>query len=77
MEIEVEFFGPIKRPWVEHRRKIQVEQGSTVAMVMAGLGYSSAQLRMVALSINGQRVGKNHELTDKDELTLVLLAGGG
>ncbi len=77
MEIEIEFFGPIKRPWVEHRRRIQVAQGSCVASVMGELGYDIEQLRMVALTINGQKVSPGHVLMDNDELTVVLLAGGG
>ena len=77
MVIQVEFFGPIKRPWSEHRRKIQVKRGSTVSMVMRGLGYSSEHLRTLVFTINGSRVNLEQVLTDNDELTLVLLAGGG
>ncbi|RLB58262.1 MAG: hypothetical protein DRI34_05365 [Deltaproteobacteria bacterium] len=71
------FFGPIKRPWPEHSRRLEFVPGSDIAALLADLGYSPADMRRVAVVRNGRRVGLDARLEDGDDVRFVLLAGGG
>ncbi len=75
--IKASFFGPIKRPWPEHSRELELSEDCTVQKLLAGFGYTDSDMRRVAVVINGKRCGLEGVLRDGDDLRLVLLAGGG
>ena len=77
MKLTVSFFGPIRRPWPESTRGLQVEQGTTVEDLLVTLGYRVEDMRRVATVVNGKRKSLATELRDGDDLRFVLLAGGG
>ncbi len=77
MKLTVSFFGPIRRPWPESTRELQVEQGATVEDLLGTLGYRVEDMRRVATVVNGKRKSLATELRDGDDLRFVLLAGGG
>ena len=77
MKVKASFFGPIRRPWPEQSREVEVENGSDVQTLLESLGYQSEDLRRVAVVIGGKKVKLSQKLSDGDEVRFVLLAGGG
>jgi sulfur carrier protein ThiS len=77
MKVTASFFGPIKRPWPEQSREVEVEQNTDVQALLKSLGYSPEDLRRVAIVIGGKKVKLSHKLSDGDDVRFVLLAGGG
>jgi molybdopterin converting factor small subunit len=77
MKVKASFFGPIRRPWPEQSREVEVEDGTDVQALLESLGYQVEDLRRVAVVIRGKKVRLSHKLEDGDEVRFVLLAGGG
>jgi sulfur carrier protein ThiS len=77
MKIIASFFGPIKRPWPEQSREMEVADDTDVQALLESLGYQAEDLRRVAMVIGGRKVKLTHKLEDGDEVRFVLLAGGG
>jgi len=77
MHLTVSFFGPIKRPWPEATRQLDVDADTTVERLLVDLGYQAEDLRRVAPVVNGKKVKPSAVLNDGDEVRFVLLAGGG
>ena len=77
MKIKASFFGPIKRPWPEQSREVEVADDTDVQALLESLGYQAEDLRRVAMVIGGKKVKLTHKLKDGDEVRFVLLAGGG
>ena len=77
MKVKASFFGPIKRPWPEQSREVEVEENTDVQALLESLGYQADDLRRVAVVIGGKKVRLSHKLSDGDEVRFVLLAGGG
>lgn len=78
MNISVSFFGPIRRPWPENTRELEVEASTSIEALLRSLGYEEDDLRRVAVVVNGRRKKKlDTELQQGDDVRCVLLAGGG
>ena len=77
MQLTVSFFGPIKRPWPEASRDLDIEPGTTLEGLLADLGYSAEDMRRVAMVVNGKKQKLSLALTEGDDVRFVLLAGGG
>jgi sulfur carrier protein ThiS len=77
MKVKASFFGPIRRPWPEQSREVEVEDNTDVQALLESLGYQAEDLRRVAVVIRGKKVRLSHKLEDGDEVRFVLLAGGG
>jgi sulfur carrier protein ThiS len=77
MKVKASFFGPIRRPWPEQSREVEVEDDTDVQALLESLGYQAEDLRRVAVVIRGKKVRLSHILEDGDEVRFVLLAGGG
>ena len=77
MLLKVSFFGPIKRPWPESTRELELGEGTTVASLLESLGYRPEDMRRVATVVNGKKTPMNRPLAAGDDVRFVLLAGGG
>lgn len=77
MKVKASFFGPIRRPWPEQSREVEVEDATDVQTLLESLGYSPEDLRRVAIVIGGKKVKLSHTLKEGDDVRFVLLAGGG
>jgi len=77
MKVKANFFGPIRRPWPEQSREVEVQDGSDVKALLESLGYRPEDMRRVAIVIKGKKVKLSHPLKDGDDVRFVLLAGGG
>jgi sulfur carrier protein ThiS len=77
MKVKASFFGPIRRPWPEQSRELEVADGTDVQTLLESLGYQAEDLRRVAVVIRGKKVRLSQILEDGDEVRFVLLAGGG
>ncbi len=77
MEITVSFFGPVRRPWPESSRQLEVSEGSTIQFLMEVLGFEASDLKRMAAVIGGKRRPPSALLKNGDHLQFVLMAGGG
>jgi sulfur carrier protein ThiS len=77
MRIKASFFGPIRRPWPEQAREVEVEEGTVIQAFLESLGYQADDMRRVAVVVNGKRKTIDASLKEGDDLRFVLLAGGG
>jgi sulfur carrier protein ThiS len=77
MKIEMSFYGPIRRPWPETTRQLEVAVGASVEDLLADLGYEPEDLKRVAVVVNGRRRKLGTRLAEGDDVRFALLAGGG
>lgn len=77
MNLKVSFFGPIKRPWPESTRELEVDEGITIQALLESLGYEAEHMRRVAMVLNGKKEKLSTPLSAGDDVRFVLLAGGG
>jgi sulfur carrier protein ThiS len=77
MRIKASFFGPIRRPWPETTREIDVPAGVQVEHLLEEFGYVPEDMRRVAVVVNGKRRNLSFVLSEDDDVRFVLLAGGG
>lgn len=77
MKLTVSFVGPIRRPWPEMKREIEVEFGVTLENLLISLGYRPEDLGRVIITVNGKKRSPSAALNDRDDVCVVLLAGGG
>jgi len=75
--ITIRFSGPIRRPWPEMMREVEVEPGTTVRGVLSAVGYTTHEHRFLLTAVNGGSVGLDHEVVAGDTLDVALRAGGG
>ncbi len=77
MKIKASFFGPIKRPWPEQTREVEIEEQTTIRVLLESFGYKVEDMRRVAVVINGKKQAWDTVLQENDDLRFVLMAGGG
>lgn len=77
MKVKTSFFGPVRRPWPEQSREVEVPEGSDLGSLLGSLGYRPEDLKRVAVVVNGKRRRLSFELSQGDDVRVVLLAGGG
>lgn len=77
MNLTVRFFGPIKRPWKQMSRTIQVHDIQDIGGLLERLGYSTEDRRWIKIFVEGVRCGESRALRDGDVVDVTLLAGGG
>ena len=77
MKVKTSFFGPVRRPWPEQSREVEVPEGSDLQALLGSLGYQPEDLKRVAIVVNGKKRGLSFELSPDDDVRVVLLAGGG
>lgn len=77
MKVNASFYGPIKRPWPEQSREVEVPDGADIRALLESLGYAPEDLRRVAVVIGGKKVRLDTRLQPGNEVRFVLLAGGG
>jgi len=75
--VHVEFLGPMRRPWRERERDVDIDAGATIGELMSQLGYTEEESRFFSVTINGERGRGNQVLTHGDQVTLTLVVGGG
>jgi hypothetical protein len=77
MTIDVEFIGPMKRPWPERARSVEVADGALLADVLRSFGYRDDEATHLSCSVNGVAARAKTELHAGDRLSVTLLLGGG
>jgi sulfur carrier protein ThiS len=77
VDIHVEFLGPMRRPWPERERDVEIDSGWTVGELMTHLGYREDESRFFSVVVNGSRARGDVALTDGDRVTLTVVVGGG
>jgi sulfur carrier protein ThiS len=75
--VHVELVGPMRRPWREHRREIEVGDQTTIDGLLAQLGYSADEARHLTVLIGGARANRSRRLADGDRVVVLLIVGGG
>lgn len=76
-QVSVEFVGPVRRPWREQRRDVEIGDGTTVASLVEQLGYSDADRRHLTVLVNSEKVPSSTILSDGDTIVVTMIVGGG
>lgn len=77
MTAVVRFLGPIRRPWTEASRAVDVGAGATVADLLATLGFARHELAFLQVARNGVVASLATPLCEGDEVDVMLRVGGG
>lgn len=77
MLVEIRFSGPIRRPWPEPGRALELAEGTTVGEALRALGFARHELRFLHTAVAGETVRADRELRDGDRLEVMLRVGGG
>jgi len=77
MTIEVEFVGPLRRPWPERQRTVELAEGTLLGELLGAWGYREEEARHLSCSVNGVAARLRTPLADGDRLSVALLLGGG
>jgi sulfur carrier protein ThiS len=75
--VQVELVGPMRRPWPESSRDLDLAVGTTVGDLLASLGYPPPQAAHLVVRVNGVKVRPGTVLGDGDRVTVILVVGGG
>ena len=75
--VTVRFTGPVRRPWPEASRTLELPAGTTVGRLLQQLGFAGHELRFVHTGVNGASAGPATELADGDTVDVLLRVGGG
>ena len=77
MKLEIEFMGPIRRPWPEQMREIEVPDGTKVKGLLSALGFSETEASSINVLRDGLRLRAFNLLIDGERLVLMVPAGVG
>jgi sulfur carrier protein ThiS len=75
--VTVAFVGPIRRPWKEQSRALELAEGSDADDLLDAVGLSGSEKLRVSVLVNGERRSLSTRLTEGDRVELLLLVGGG
>ena len=76
-EVTIRFAGPMRRPFPEMSKVLEVAADTTVADLLQELGYSERELEFFATAVGGTSVPPTEVLRDGDTLDVMLKVGGG
>jgi sulfur carrier protein ThiS len=76
-EVTVRFTGPVRRPWPESERLLNVDDGTTVGDLLLSLGFTERELALLSTASNSQVVPATTVLDRDATLDVVLRVGGG
>jgi hypothetical protein len=75
--VTLRFSGPIRRPWPEAERRLEVAPGACLAEVLVGLGFPRHQHPFLQVAVNGTTASLSATLGDGDHVDVMLRVGGG
>jgi hypothetical protein len=77
MRVSVEFVGPMRRPWPQRRRDVEAADGASITTVLGTLGYVADEARHFSFLVNGTKANPETALRAQDQLSVLLMVGGG
>lgn len=77
MGINIEFAGPVRRPWPESTRTLPLLEGGTVAALLDHLGFTPSETRLLWVAVNGEIAAPQQALQDGDRVMISVRIGGG
>jgi sulfur carrier protein ThiS len=77
MKIRLTYTGYLKFDGAKSGAHIDVEEGSTIADVLAGFDVPAEQQRFLKLFANDEKADPAYVMRDGDELTVIMQIGGG
>lgn len=76
--MKIRFLGPIERPPEEVVAMVTADfAGGTVRSLLEQLGFSEVQVSFLSVIRESQRLSPDQELDVDDEVTVMLMVGGG
>jgi sulfur carrier protein ThiS len=76
--MKIRFLGPIQRPSDEIVAAVSAGfAGGTVRTLLQDLGFPAQQVNFLSVIREAQRLTPDQELRKDDEITVMLLVGGG
>ncbi len=76
-KVQVRFIGPIRRPWPEVCRTVEIPAQCDVEDLLETIGFTTSELLRIVLMVNGSGAELSRMLADGDQVDLALLLGGG
>lgn len=77
MKIDVVFVGPLRRPWPERARTLEVADGVLLSELLRSWGYSDEEASRLSCAVNGEAARLQTPLEEGDRVSVMLLLGGG
>ena len=77
MKVEIKFTGPIRRPWPEPSRILELEEGISIVELLSLLGFEEEEGRFVTVLLDGQALRHYRKVPEGATLILMVPAGGG
>lgn len=77
MTVTVRFAGPIRRPWPEASREVEIGPGSSVAELLSVLGFALHERSFLQVAVNRLAVPLSTTLSQHDQVDVMLRVGGG
>jgi sulfur carrier protein ThiS len=77
VKVHVRILGALARPRGHDDLEIELAPHSRISDLLGEVGYSPQHQRFIVVAVNGQTRRHSGELTDRDEVTLLMPASGG
>ncbi len=77
MIVTITFNGPMKRPWPNLTKDVNLDREMTVEDMLTTWDYSDTDIDFLQITINGVKADRYALLTDGDQMELFLVVGGG
>ncbi len=78
MRIHVVFYGPIRRPWPDAERDLEVPDGLTVrGLLLRELGYTEQEASFIIVLLGTERLRMYTVLQEGQTLGIMVPTGGG
>lgn len=75
--VTVRYLGPIRRPCRQRRHEVEIREHTTAGELLDQLGYQPREKPLLSIHVNGQSAKADVHLSEGDEITFGILAGGG
>ncbi len=77
MKITVELAGPLHVNGIDKKGTVELEDGSSVSLLLDKLGVRKEHAKYVSAFVNGKEIRLSSGLNDNDQVKLFLPLGGG
>jgi molybdopterin converting factor small subunit len=75
--VRVKVLGALAKPLGRQDFALELDDGSSLEDLLLEAGYRREHLRSIACAVDGVQARLGHRLSGGEEVSLMLLAGGG
>jgi molybdopterin converting factor small subunit len=77
IHVRVRVLGALQRPGGKDDFEVELQPASRIEDLLLHVGYARAHLRFILSAVNGVQHEHAFELSDRDQVTLVMPTSGG